>query len=233
MRPRPGDTVAERPARLPTRRSEIKAFRRRQLVAATIDVIADKGFAGTTLGEVAKRAGMSRGIVNFHFASKEALLIATLRHLADEYAEVLDEAMGEAGQSAAARLAALVEVDFHPTLCTRRKIRVWRAFWAESRARPAVRRLRATLDARYADEAEALCARLIAEGGYEGIAAGDVARGLNAMIDGLWEEFMMHPVTFDRSEAKRICMVFLSRLFPDAFASPEPAALTGPVAAPL
>ncbi|MGH6718779.1 MAG: TetR family transcriptional regulator, partial [Alphaproteobacteria bacterium] len=112
------------------RRAQIKANTRIRLLDATIDVIAAKGFADTTLAEVGRRAGMSRGIVNFHFASKERLMVATLRHLADEYALRLEKALGRAGPDPARRLGAMIAIEFHPRLCTRRKILTWRAFWA-------------------------------------------------------------------------------------------------------
>ena len=69
----------------PRRRKATKAVRQRQLIDATIASIAKRGFAGTTLGEVAKTAGLSQGIVNLHFTNKETLLVETLRYLRDEY----------------------------------------------------------------------------------------------------------------------------------------------------
>ena len=38
-----------------------------------------------TMADVAKAAGLSSGIVNFHFETKEKLLVETLKYLADEY----------------------------------------------------------------------------------------------------------------------------------------------------
>lgn len=212
--------MPDRADQRPSRRAAAKASTRARLIQATIAAIADRGFAGTTLADVARRAGMSRGIVNFHFASKEALLAATLRFLADEYQQVFDRAMRRAGRAPAARLGALLKVDFHPTVCDRRKIMAWRAFWAESRARPAFRRLRDALDDRYFHEAEALCARLIEDGGYAHLDAAVVARGLNAMIDGLWDEIMMHPEDLTRAKARRVCLTFLAGLFPKDVTAP-------------
>ena len=71
------------PAR--AQRQNTKAIRRQELIEATIDQLAKRGFEGTTLADVATAAGMSRGIVNFHFDTKEKLLVETLRTLSDEY----------------------------------------------------------------------------------------------------------------------------------------------------
>ena len=57
-----------------SRRTESRAARRQQLIDATMKCIARKGIGSTTLGDVAKEAGLSQGIVNLHFVSKDNLL---------------------------------------------------------------------------------------------------------------------------------------------------------------
>ena len=49
--------------------------------------IARKGLSNTSIGDVATEAGLSQGIVNLHFESKDNLLTETLRTLANEYRE--------------------------------------------------------------------------------------------------------------------------------------------------
>ncbi len=113
-------------------RKASKEQRRQQLIDATM-TIARKGYAALTLADVAKAAGLSGGIVNFHFESKEKLLVATLRHLAEEYRLNWQTALKEAGPSPAARLAALATADFNDVVCTPVKLAAWSAFWAEAR----------------------------------------------------------------------------------------------------
>ena len=66
-------------------RTAAPEVRRKQLIDATITCIARKGISGTTLNAIAKEAGLSLGLANFHFKSKDALLSETLRHLATEH----------------------------------------------------------------------------------------------------------------------------------------------------
>ena len=65
--------------------------------------------------------------------------------------------------------------------------------------------------------------RLIEEGGYQGLSADAVGYGFNAMLDGFLNDLMIDPASFDREEAKRICRLFLSGLFPRHFAGALPA----------
>jgi len=43
-----------------------------------IDAIADLGFARASVGEVARRAGVSKGVVTYHFAAKDDLIRAVI-----------------------------------------------------------------------------------------------------------------------------------------------------------
>ena len=77
------------------RPNPVKEARQRQLIDATIRAIGTYGYANTTLSHVAAAAGMSPGIVNFYFKSKEQLLAATLEQLAEEYESVGMAAVGD------------------------------------------------------------------------------------------------------------------------------------------
>ena len=66
------------------RRALTRERRRQQLIDATIKCISNKGLGSTTLADVAREAGLSQGIVNLHFNSKDNLLKETLRAIAEE-----------------------------------------------------------------------------------------------------------------------------------------------------
>lgn len=62
--------------------------RRDQLVDCMIEVIAEVGFARASVGELARRAGVSKGVVTYHFAVKDDLIRAVIAHVIasmDEY----------------------------------------------------------------------------------------------------------------------------------------------------
>ncbi len=205
----------------PRRRDAKKQATRRQLIAATLDSLASSGFAETTLAGVAKRAGVSRGLVNFHFESKDRLLVEALRHLIVDYRDFWQKAVDRPGQTPAERLCALIEADFHPQVCNRRKIAVWYAFWGEARSRPTYREVCADADRAYAETLKRLCRAVAEEGGYAGVEPGLVADGLRTMIDGLWLEVLLGSGRIDRVAAKRTCLQHLASAFPRHFTVPE------------
>ena len=195
----------------------VKEARQRQLIDATISTIGRVGYSGTTLNHVAGAAGLSPGIVNFYFKSKDQLLAATLAQLAEEHESLWLAKIAAAGGSPEGGLDAMIEADFDPSICTPDKVVVWFAFWAEAQSRPLYRSVVSELEERYFQQTHAFCAELIKQGGYVGVDPGDVARGLNAISDGLWADLLVLPETFDLEAAKRICRTFLRAVFPHHF----------------
>ena len=198
-------------------RDALKEARRVQLMEATIDCIAARGFSDLTLADVAKAAGLSVGIVNFYFKSKDALLIETLRHLVDDYIQQTNDNIRNAGTTAAAQIEAAIESDFHRTVANRKKVTVWYAFWGEARWRPEFLKTCQEISDAFHVETREIFARLVAEGGYQDIDPDIVARGFDAMIDGLWLDMLINPKAVDRDAAKLVMRTFLGSLFPNEF----------------
>lgn len=199
------------------RRTARREQRRQQLISATMKCIARKGMGSTTLADVAGEAGLSQGIVNLHFKSKNNLLKETLRHLADEYKARFDKTFEESGPGAADKLLALMELDLRPSICDRRKIAVWFAFWGEVGQRPTYRKICDESDRYYDDVVEGLASTVIAEGTYDGITASSVAISLTSMTNGMWLSYLISPASFDRHEAMRAVNEYLSCVFPKHF----------------
>ena len=207
-------------AELAKRRTAPAEERREQLILATIRSVADRGLADTTIATVAQEAGLSQGIVNLHFRSKDGLLTETLRYLADEYRNAVQDAAEIGSVSPVEGLLAMVELDFRRTICSREKLAVWFAFWGERRFRPTYRRICAERDRSYDDMVRLICARLCQEGGYADVEPGLVADGLSALTDGLWLDLLVRPESMSRERAKRISLSYLADVFPRHFSQP-------------
>ena len=166
-------------------RKAARPVRRQQLIESTIAVLARKGYASLTVADVAKEAGLSAGIVIFHFNSKDELLAAVLGALVTEYRNHWEASMNAAGDAPADRLRALLLSDFDVEVFTREKLAAWVAFWGEIQGRPFYDQICAGFDAERQATTEALCGKIITEGGYA-LDAALTARGLESLGDGLW-----------------------------------------------
>ncbi len=205
---------------MPRRRTAPPEERREQLIQATIRSVADRGLADTTVATVAQEAGLSQGIVNLHFKSKEGLLTETLRYLADEYRNACREAAAVAEESPAAGLRAMVDLDFRRNICARDKLAVWFAFWGERKFRPTYRRICAERDKSYDDMVRVMCARLCEQGDYPDVEPALVADGLSALTDGLWLDLLVRPESMSRELARRVALAYLADVFPQHFRHP-------------
>ncbi len=204
----------------PARRTESKEVRRQQLINAAIESIARNGIAGTTMSTVTETAGLSLGIVNFHFESKQNLFEETLVHLAREYHEHCMAAHDEAGPAAHARLQALLEAHFHPKICSHKKLAVWYAFFGEGKRRAIYRdRIDHLDDARWT-VTTTLCQAIIDEGGYECPPAQHVARTTEALLDGIALNILMYPESYTADDGRKQVFTYLAALFPNHFDMP-------------
>jgi AcrR family transcriptional regulator len=59
---------------------------RRRILEVAAEAFAEHGYAGTSLSDVLKASGLTKGGFYFHFPSKEALALATLRHKQEQWA---------------------------------------------------------------------------------------------------------------------------------------------------
>lgn len=195
--------------------------RRRELVEAAITCICAHGLSGTTVAKVSQAAGLSPGIVNFYFQSKDALLLATLRYVAEEFERRRREAIRGAGEDPVRQLQALIDSAFDPAVCNARWVAVWLAFWGEARARDDYMRVCGKRDATYMRETVALFERIAEEGGYRELDVVALGTAFTHMLNSLPEETLAATEKWDRERAKQTCMRFLVSVFPAEFAAPH------------
>lgn len=193
-----------------------KEFRREQLINATIDSLAERGYAATTLADVADGAGLSRGIVNFHFESKEKLLIETLNYLSNEYTANWRNALADAGDDPAGRLHAIILADLDERICSPRKVAAWFAFFSEAATRPAYQELCWARDDDYLGELFRVCLALADDGGYD-FDPRKMADTLYAMQEGFWLRLMIDARSFSRSTAVETALAAVGALCPRHF----------------
>lgn len=85
---------------------------RRKILEHAIETIIELGFAQASIGQIAKRAGMSKGVITYHFSSRD---------------ELIDQLVAELWSSAAAFMAQIAS-EPTPTSMLRRYIETNLAF---------------------------------------------------------------------------------------------------------
>jgi TetR/AcrR family transcriptional repressor of bet genes len=150
------------------------------MIEAAIAAIHAQGTAAVTVAEIARRAGYSPALAHHYFGSKEAMLLAAMRHLMRGFGDEAARRLRAAGDPRA-RVSAVIAASFGPAQFRPETVGCWLAFYALAQHHPeAARLLRvyfARLRANLAHALRPLCgpdrAALLAE-------------GAGAMIDGLY-----------------------------------------------
>ncbi|MFB7256747.1 TetR/AcrR family transcriptional regulator [Streptomyces nojiriensis] len=84
---------------------ELRRRSRERLLQSTVELVAERGYEATTLGDIADRAGAARGLVSYYFPGKRQLLqsaVHRLMHLT-LYAALEREPHSECGRERLAR----------------------------------------------------------------------------------------------------------------------------------
>ncbi len=167
----------------------------RTILEAARRTIAEKGFAGTTITQVAARAGVSRGLLHYYFESKEDLLARVVRANVDATVAMVETMFARAGdvrELAAGLASGLREVvERHPDF-----FHVFFESWGIARQSERVARELETLYRRFRGAIQAGLAEAADRGivdrrrhpSLEGLAA-----VLTALIDGLGLQLVTEP----------------------------------------
>jgi len=197
-------------------RSKNKKNSNLKLISSAIKNISQKGIKETTILDVSQGAGLSQGIVNFHFKSKELLLIETLKFISNEYLESFQKCLNKSGDDPKKKIISIIENDFSKKICSRDKISVWFTFFSEVKFKPAYLQICKKRDLYYQKETENIFYQLIlAE--KNNIKKDNISQGFQALVMGLWLDQLEDHNTFKRKNAKQICFNYIKSNFPKQF----------------
>jgi TetR/AcrR family transcriptional repressor of bet genes len=157
----------------------VETARRKDLVEATIHEIGASGSLDVTVGQIARRAGVSPALAFHYFGGKDRLFLAAMRAILSVYgAEVRGALM--AARDPRARLEVLIRASFAPSNFRREVMSAWLNFYVMAATEPEARRLLAGLPA-----APALEPAAWAQATRRGRAP-EIAERIAGLIDGLY-----------------------------------------------
>jgi AcrR family transcriptional regulator len=187
-----------------------EAQRRDEILAAAYAVAVKRGLAGLTVRGVAAEAGLSHGLVHFHFRTKDALLAALLEHAVAAAKPTAFAALGP-GVTAVEQLADLVAGEMVRLTGDAGRIRLLFDFWIAGGRNLRLRaRLRAELE-HYRDLYTPVAAAAIdaAPERFGGVSAEGLASLVVALLRGCAVQSVLDP-QFEVGQAVRAARALLS-----------------------
>jgi len=176
--------------------SFIEGARRRQIVDTAIGIIATRGYSRTSLAEIAREAGISKGVISYHFKGKGELVEEILSHLMREPADFIKKRV-DACDSALEKLQAYVTANFEYVTTHRNQLMalvdLWgRRDWSEGRNR---------FDAEAYEPSRRYLSRILEAGQQDGelreVRRMTIASVVQAAIDGVMLQWVFAPDSVD------------------------------------
>lgn len=171
--------------------------RRRALIDATLDAVADLGLAGATVREVAARASVTPGLITHYFASKDRLVEAAYAAFVSDMTTSVRAAAGEGPPIE--RLARVIHACCTEPLASHRHMAIWAAFIGVAHADAAMARVHREDYRAFRLLLESIIHDIWKERGVipKKALVARQAIAVNAIIDGIWLEVSLERRTFD------------------------------------
>jgi len=202
--------VAARTRKRPATQPEINDFRRRRLVEATIELLAEKGVAGATVRAITAAADTSHGLIGHYYASKDDLLVAALQHLFTTAGEEIGRQIDATGDDSMVRLKAMPRAMFSSQVLSERTLSAFLALWHEIRFNDTVREANRQLYVGYRNRSVVLFAAAASRLGIA-LDTEAAATGLIALVDGLWLELAIGAGTITPRKAVALCHAYIDQ----------------------
>lgn len=190
-------------------------FRRQQIVASALDVLAAKGIVELTFSEVASRARVSAGLIVHYFGDKDSLLEAAFRSVVRRL-NGLVSAKVRLADNPRARIEALIEAHLGHSEFDEETARVWLSFWGQALYAPRLARVQRAHQQRMLSNLRHDLRQLV-----DPSEVSRTAETIAAMIDGVWLRAAMNAGSALKSGlARDLIFEFIARNVSVADAAP-------------
>ncbi|MFC1705663.1 TetR/AcrR family transcriptional regulator [Planctomycetota bacterium] len=200
--------------------------RRTQIARALIQVMAERGYDGASIAGIARTAGLTPGLVHYHFKNKEEILLLALGNLVEDHTARLEAQLVEAGSDPVAEVAAFI--DSHLGLGVHadpQALACWVLLSGEALRRPDVRREYAKAVAASVERLGTAIQRGVAQGTFS---CDDVPGAASAIVATIQGYFVLAATA--RSVIPRGSAARSTRLMAQGLLRPaSPSALGGPI----
>ena len=158
----------------------MEPIRRKALIDATIAEVGAAGSLDVTVGQIAKRAGMSSALAHHYFGGKDQILLAAMRHILLSFGARARQDMAKS-RTPLERLHAIVAVSFDEHNFDKEVVAAWLTFYLQAQTSTEARRLLTIYTARLHANLVFALKQLT-----DASAAHRIAQGVGAMIDGFY-----------------------------------------------
>jgi AcrR family transcriptional regulator len=191
-------------------RPNVEEERRRQILEAACEAIAERGFAAVRISDVAAKAATSTGTVHYYFENRRDVLRQALRFA---FEQSLNRQLGELARlrSPRRRLERLIELNLPNAEEVTQEWIVWMEFWLEAVHHSEMRPMNEQLYGRWRKVVGDIIADGQAAGDFrEDVDADSLANRFVALMDGLAIQALLHSPQMTVAKMRRVLGDFVT-----------------------
>ena len=189
-----------------THQRQTPDFRRQALIDATLNLLAEGGPEMATVRVIAKKAGVTQGLIRHYFSTKDDLIAAAYEQHMTRMTEATSAVLEQPFRSHSARLAGFVTAALTPPVVDLRNVGLWAGFLHMTQSDARMQMVHARTYRAFRDRLERLIvvALKAADLPHDAQLSRRFAIACNGVIDGLWLEGSALPDGFERDELSEI-----------------------------
>lgn len=184
-------------------KANVAAERKNQIVSATVECITKYGYHNFSMQDVARLAGVSKGIIHYYFLNKDDLMMSVLDKVVGDIEKGLEKELKSASD-AKAKLEIFIDVAFDIVNSTKEYYQVNMDFWTQINQKDDVRKI---IAAHYA-ELRAFGEKIIREGMQEKVFnevnAQQIAVMIISIVDGSSLQWLFDEEVIDLPQIKTV-----------------------------
>lgn len=183
-------------------KADVASERKDQIVRATVECITKYGYHNFSMQDVARTAGVSKGIIHYYFLNKDDLMMSVLDKVASDIERVLKADMQTSADSAQ-KLEIFINICFDVVRNTKEYYQVNMDFWTQINQKPEVRKVIAKHYSKFRENCAKVIDEGISNGAFKPVNALETASIILALIDGVSLQWLFDENVFDYDSIMR------------------------------
>lgn len=180
-------------------------------IDAAICSLANHGYKGTTVRQIAKYAGVTPGLLTHYYQGKEVLIAESYKFLATQFLDDFQNKINEGMDNPISALRGFFQNIFAPENLGKRYLRVWLAFWTLTLTEESLRNTHKDIYKEYTKSLENILRSAYIHNDLDPSKKNlhSLAVGILAMLDGLWLECCLDPDALSKNDNLAIIYEFV------------------------
>ncbi len=193
-------------------KTDVASERKDQIVRATVECITKYGYHNFSMQDVARTAGVSKGIIHYYFLNKDELMMSVLDKVAGDIERVLHSDM-ETSDDPFRKMEIFIDVCFDVVRSTREYYQVNMDFWTQINQKQEVRDTISRHYAKFRQTGSVVIKDGVDKGVFKKVDPLEFSSFIIAMVDGLSLQWLFDEKAFDYEKlVKNACELLLSGL---------------------